>query len=121
MTAVAPFDFDAALERTAGDMALLQEIAAMFLADHPTRLAQMDAALAAGDTEAAMYAAHSLKGSAGNFSAPRTFGAAYAVEIAARDGDLEASRVALTVLKLEVGRLSEALTELLAQGAAQNS
>ena len=48
----------------------------------------------AGDAEAAMHAAHSLKGSAGNFVAAGTFDAADAVETATRHGDLAASLAA---------------------------
>jgi HPt (histidine-containing phosphotransfer) domain-containing protein len=51
-----------ALSYVDGDLGLLQEMAETFLADYPPRLAELQVAIATGDSQALMRAAHSLKG-----------------------------------------------------------
>ena len=63
------------------------------------------------DTARVAYTAHTLKGSAANIGAKRLAGAASALEVAAKSGDLEGT-------KLEVGRMNTTLDELLVAIAA---
>lgn len=87
----APYDRAAVLDNLGGDESLLAEIAGIFIADWPTSLAKLRAAMAAGDAPALRAAAHSVKGAVGNFSAQRAVDAARALEYAGRDGDLAAA------------------------------
>jgi len=121
MAAKVPFDVAAALEHMAGDMDLLKEVAGVFLTDHPHQIEQIDAALAAGDAEAAMHAAHSLKGSVGSFAAAGAFDAANAVETAARHGDLAAGRAEFETLGAEIACLKAAMATFLGPRVGQDS
>jgi Hpt domain len=62
MQAAAVFDRSAALSYIDADGALLQAMAEAFLAEYPSRLAEIQAAIAIGDGPVLMRAAHSLKG-----------------------------------------------------------
>ncbi len=112
-----PFDKDVLLERVEHDMDLLLELTDLFLDDSPRLLAEMRAALLAGDTEALRIAAHTLKGSAGNFEARNTVAAARRVEKAAIDHDLVAAALALKVLGETLMELQTALGDLKLQPA----
>jgi len=57
-------DHALALERVGGDRSLLREIAVLFLDEYPRIMAEIRAALEAGNAVALERAAHSLKGSA---------------------------------------------------------
>ena len=65
-----------------------ESIAAMFREDGEARLEALEAAHAAGDTEAARLAAHALKGSAANLGAAKLAEAASQIEDRARAGEL---------------------------------
>ena len=108
----APFAIDEALNRVAGDMDLLKEIAALFLSGCNQSLTDVSKALADDDVEKLISSAHSLKGSVGNFAAERAFLAARNVEHSARDGDLEGARQALATLSLEIELLKKALEQI---------
>jgi len=112
-------DLAEALERTSGDRELLGEMAELFLADCPGMVSGVRQALSDLDADAAARAAHSLKGSVGNFGAHAAFDAALAVETAAREGDLAGAQEAFTDLAVEVSRLVPSLTALVEDGAAQ--
>ena len=112
-----PFDKDVLLEHVEHDMDLLLELTDLFLDDSPRLLAEMRAALLAGDTEALRIAAHTLKGSAGNFEARNTVAAARRVEKAAIDHDLVVAALALKVLGETLMELQTALGDLKLQPA----
>ncbi|MGH9750640.1 MAG: Hpt domain-containing protein, partial [Candidatus Polarisedimenticolia bacterium] len=103
------FDADRALARVEGDRALFAEITGLFRGSAPERLRAVAEALARGDGEAAERAAHTLKGSIGNFEAGAAQEAARRVEALAREGQMERAREAAVVLEREVGRLLAAL------------
>ena len=77
---LAGLDLSAALSRVGGDEELLKEIAEIFLDQCPEALHDVRAAVEANDHEALQHAAHSLKGSVGNFGAQQAFEAAYRLE-----------------------------------------
>lgn len=62
------------------DPGFLREIVTIFLSDMPARIAELEAGLAAGETEKFVRAAHSIKGSAANLGATRLQGAAERLE-----------------------------------------
>lgn len=92
-----------ALSQLADDVGvdLLPEILETFLFEARRRVALLKEATEARDTRAAGEAAHALKGSAGTFGAMALRQAAYRMERAGRDNDLER----LVVLMPEVSRL----------------
>jgi CheY-like chemotaxis protein/HPt (histidine-containing phosphotransfer) domain-containing protein len=100
------------MRRVGGDMVLLRELIVMFLESWPERLSELRAAIARRDCEAVERAAHSLKGSVGNFAARRAFEATRRVEECARTGDLAGAEAGLAILEAETERLQPALTAL---------
>ena len=100
------------LERFEGDLLLLQEIAELFLEDCPRRMHAVREALAAGDAAALHAAAHSLKGSVGNFGGGDAVAAARRLEMMGRDGDLTEAPAACAALEEAIARLVPALTRL---------
>jgi HPt (histidine-containing phosphotransfer) domain-containing protein len=101
------------LERFEGDTDLLREVVQLFLAECPRRMADLRQALAQGDADALQCAAHSLKGSAGNFNAEAVVAAAGRLEMMGRLGDLTGARDACAVLEQEITRLTGALATML--------
>lgn len=85
------------------------ELIDIFLADTPGRIAEISAGLAQGDAAAVMRAAHSIKGSAGNFGADPLARGALAIEHAARQADLATAAACLAELQHEYARVQAAL------------
>ena len=107
-----PFDLREALAIVGGDPALLKEIAGLFLGTGPTLLANIHNALSRGDSDLLIRAAHSLKGSVGNFAARKAVECAKELEAAARGGDLRAAQEAWPALKMEMALVLNALKEI---------
>jgi two-component system, sensor histidine kinase and response regulator len=105
-------DHAALLAGVDGDRRLLRELVRLFLADHPQRLAEIKEAIRQGDAGALGRAAHTLKGSVGNFAAKNAFVAAQHLEIMGRDGDLDTAGEACVTLESELAILSEELRKL---------
>ena len=82
------FDEQDALERTAGDKALLAEVIRFTLDDIPGILKEIDMALKAGEWMEASRLAHKAKGSAGACGAHRLYLTSLDLELAGRDGDV---------------------------------
>lgn len=81
-------DRSVALMRVGGDEELLREMAQLFLDEYPSQMGAVRQAVEARDAKAIERAAHSLKGSIGNFAASAAHQAALALEIQGRTGDL---------------------------------
>jgi two-component system, sensor histidine kinase and response regulator len=79
-------DLDAVMRRLGGDQDLFREVAQLFLGDCPLRLEDIDAAVASADLGQIRFAAHALKGAAGNLSAAELVAAAAALEACGSDG-----------------------------------
>jgi CheY-like chemotaxis protein len=103
---------DALLERVEGDVALLGDMAAMFLQECPKHLSDIRQAVANRDSAALQTSAHTLKGSVSNFTAHKAAQAALQLEMMGRDGDLTRSEPALFELENEIERLKPALEGL---------
>src|SRR4029079_7740049 len=69
----AVFDRDAALDRMDGDGDLLKELVGLFLDECPQRMAEIREVLTRRDAARLGQAAHTLKGSVGNFAARQAF------------------------------------------------
>ena len=94
-----------ALSRIGGDEELLQELCQIFLENSPKLLQQLQQAVAAGDADGIMHAAHSLKGESGYLSASRASHAARQLEEMGRNKDLSHAGHALAVLERELATL----------------
>lgn len=107
------FDLDKAMETVAGNRALFEEIAHMFLESLPGDVDKIKEGLARGDGDALEKSAHALKGSIGNFGARLSYESAYRLEVSGRDGKLAEATGELSILKKELQRLAVALNETL--------
>jgi HPt (histidine-containing phosphotransfer) domain-containing protein len=81
----------ALLERVGGDADVFRELCGAFLDDAPKRLAQIRAALDAGDASRVRREAHAFKGAAAAFDAEDVVSAARGMEQLAASGDLRES------------------------------
>jgi response regulator RpfG family c-di-GMP phosphodiesterase len=106
------FNMQEALDRVDGDRELLSEMAVLFLEEYPRFLMQIHEAIMQKDMPALSYAAHTLKGSVGNFAAADTFEAALTLEKIGRQGDLSHAQDALTQLEIALAQLTPALSKL---------
>ncbi|MCX6638185.1 MAG: Hpt domain-containing protein [Acidobacteria bacterium] len=109
---LANLDHSLALERVGGDERLLREIAVLFLDECPRVMREIRAAVEAGDAVALELAAHSLKGSVGNFGADKVFQAALRLEAIGRSRDLSSAHEALSDLVSAMDSLRPALVAL---------
>ena len=112
------FDSTAALDRVEGDEKLLGELAGLFFDDYPRLLNQIKESIAKSDGDSLEKAAHSLKGSVGNFAAREAFDAALALEKLGREGNFGSAERACDRLEAEIDRLRIALSGLLMGEAA---
>jgi signal transduction histidine kinase/HPt (histidine-containing phosphotransfer) domain-containing protein/ActR/RegA family two-component response regulator len=92
-----------------GDESLLTEISALFVADVPGYLSEIDSALAAGDTARLALAAHTVKGLCATFASPSGQAAALQLEAAARSGNRAACGSAVARVRTQVEALATAL------------
>jgi signal transduction histidine kinase/CheY-like chemotaxis protein/HPt (histidine-containing phosphotransfer) domain-containing protein len=105
-------DWKGAFKHFEGDVDLLKEIAEMFLEETPLILAKIKDAVRRGDHNALERAAHTVKGSVGNFAAKHAFQAAQRVEQIGRDGDMGEAEDAYKALDAEIEKLKPALAAL---------
>jgi signal transduction histidine kinase/CheY-like chemotaxis protein len=106
-------DTTASLARVQGDVELLKELVALFLAELPELLTNLQDALNAGDGGAVERAAHKLKGSVGNFGAQPAFEAALKLEGLGREGRLSEAGLTLVELEREISRVKSEMLEML--------
>jgi two-component system, sensor histidine kinase and response regulator len=93
------------LDRLEGDRELLAELVKLFEEENPKHLAEARDAIAKGDAKTLERAAHTIKGSAGNFGAQATSEAAFELEQLARSGDLSQATGLLEAIEREIKRL----------------
>jgi two-component system sensor histidine kinase/response regulator len=105
-------DHALALEHVGGDLDLLREIAVLFLDEYPRIMAEIRAALEASNAVALERAAHSLKGSVGNFGAQQASEAAMRLEAIGRSRDLSAAAAAFDQLTSAMHSLRPSLVAL---------
>ncbi len=115
------FALEEALQRVDGDLDLLAEIAGIFLSDAPAMVAEVRAAVAAGDAAAVSNIAHRLKGSILIFGAPLAAAAALGLEENARAGDLTTAPADVQRLAAEVDRLRAGLEAWVRQQATKTA
>jgi CheY-like chemotaxis protein len=106
------------LARVGGSPKVLQEVIGLFLEDCPRLIDTIQQALDRGDAQAVYRAAHTLKGSAGNFDAQDTVAIAQRLEARAREGDLAACVKIFAALQSEVNVLLNVLANEVAECAS---
>ena len=101
-----------ALAHVGGDGELLRELIGLFLVEYPLRFAEVRAAVAQADADKLRLAAHTLKGTVGNFAATSAYDAAERLESMGQRGDLTGAMEAVAELEMELARLRPALSAL---------
>jgi signal transduction histidine kinase/DNA-binding response OmpR family regulator len=98
------------LARLDGDVEFLRRLMEVFDETSRALLSEIHEAIARGDTEALARAAHTLKGSVGNF-APHgdAFETALRLEMMGSNGDMSGAEQAYLVLEAEIERLKSAV------------
>lgn len=99
-----------------GNKEFLRELIAIYLADTPKQLAQLEDALSRHDATVATRAAHSIKGSSGNFGAEQFSRLAHEIETACKANNLTAATSSLPDFKRHFGLVVEALKRIAAEG-----
>jgi HPt (histidine-containing phosphotransfer) domain-containing protein len=116
METTAAINISEALSRVDGDQDLFLTLAELFLQESPKEAAAACAALGRQDRAGLAAAAHKLKGSVMQMSAPRLFESAKRLEELGRQGELaEASSVCADV-DTRLAEVHAALRELIAGG-----
>lgn len=100
-------------ELSPGDDSFLREIIGIYLTDSPGRIAEIRAGIANHDAKLVMRAAHSLKGSSGNFGARRLQAASKDIEQLANQERLGEAANVLPLLETEYQKVADALKALL--------
>jgi two-component system sensor histidine kinase EvgS len=85
-------DMEYLTEVSGGDSDFERELICAFLEAAPSLIHSCEAAIAANDMDAVVYASHTLKGSSRSIGAKQFAFAAEEVERAARVGDIESCR-----------------------------
>ena len=93
------------LARVGGSQEVLYEVIGLFLEDCPKLLTTIGDAIAKGDSDAVYRAAHTLKGSAGNFDAHYAVLLLQRLEARAREGDLMEAQDICKTLSVEITAL----------------
>jgi CheY-like chemotaxis protein len=109
-------DTCALLDRLGGDWKLLSELIEIYLRESPSLLAAAQHALREKNGPELARVAHTIKGSAGNFSARATLETAGRLEALAGQGDFPRASTAMDELERQMERLDRALNAL--RGAA---
>jgi signal transduction histidine kinase/DNA-binding response OmpR family regulator/HAMP domain-containing protein len=105
-------DWLAAIEHLEGDVELLREIAGMFVEQCPSLVSRVKEAVALKDAVEIERAAHTVKGSVGNFAAKAAFEAALRLERIGREGALDEADAACEALEEELERLKPVLVAI---------
>jgi CheY-like chemotaxis protein/signal transduction histidine kinase len=101
-----------------GDIALLTELTDIFWENSPTLIAEMRSALADRDPHTLTYAAHTLKGSVGNFTAKRALSLIAELETMGATQNFSQATYTMDALEAELARLRTALSSLREELAA---
>ena len=102
-----------------GDSELLKELAGIFLQECPRMLDEIRAALGTADLRALARAAHTLKGSVGNFAMPGPWETAQRLELLANSGQLCGAQEIFHVLEQQIAQFNQILARHAAEPAHQ--
>ena len=99
MEQIPVFDLTQLLQSACDDRETASAVVALFLEEVPTQLAQLDRALAAGDSPTAERMAHSIKGSSAAIGGLMLRDVAFRGEKLGREGKLDDLRLLLPELR----------------------
>lgn len=102
---------EALFESVGDNSEFLAELIDTYVADAPAQVASLRAALEAGDVEALVRPAHTLKSSSASLGALGLAEQCRQLEHAARDGSLGGAADAVEAIAAEVDRVATALEE----------
>lgn len=105
------------LEAFGGSRSLLRKIARLFLADYPERLEEIKEGIRRRDATALARAAHTLKGSVGNFGAKQATAIAQRLENIGKNGQLDSADEECIALEAELALVSKELRSLIANSS----
>jgi hypothetical protein len=94
-----------------GVESLLKRLCEVFINTSPGQLAELRSMLESGDILAVQKIAHSIKGGAGTIEAFAVHEAAYSLELAARDKNLDNAKARLSDLEDAVHRTNQIILE----------
>ena len=100
------------LERIDGDTDILREIIGLYFEEISGLMQAIEDAIAGKEEYVLERSAHTLKGMVSNFAAPAAVSAALALEVIGREKAIDKAPPAYELLKVEISRLSAALTKL---------
>ena len=103
-----------------GEPEFLAEVVDAFLGDTPPRIATIRESLASSDGIALSRAAHSLKGSSGNFGAQRLQTICADLERLGREGHLEHLAPLVAQVEIEYQAIASRLRELVAEATGSS-
>jgi HPt (histidine-containing phosphotransfer) domain-containing protein len=103
--------FDKLVEMTGGDLEFVDELVDTYLEDGASQIAALDAGAAAGDIDALVRPAHSLKSSSLNLGALVVGELARGLEEAARSGSVPDAADRVAAIKASFGDAGSALRE----------
>ena len=106
-----PFDRKETLARMDGDWDLFGEVAEIFASDSRKMMAEIQDAIAAGDSRELNRAAHTLKGAISNFGARVPMELARKLEKLGKSGELAGAGEKFATLETELDRLRTALED----------
>ena len=106
-----PIDLSFALKATDGDIELLREVVGSFLEEYPTLLAQLEAALRAGDNAVVQRSSHTIKGTLRLFGKVPSQELAGLLEDMGASGSLENATETYESLKLSLTALRRQLLD----------
>ncbi len=109
------FELPSLWSRINGDADLLREMVAIFKAEYPPLLSELERAIEHSDAARAERAAHRLKGSLVQFSAHRAAATAASLEIMGKKNSLEGAREAVRCLGREIEDLLQALSRVISR------
>lgn len=99
-----------------GDAEFLRELIAVYLADTPKQLTQLEDALSRQDAAVAMRAAHTMRGSSSNFGAEQFSRMAHEIENVCKASNLSAATSSLPDFKKHFALVVAALKQVAADG-----
>lgn len=106
-----PIDYSEVLDRIGGDRVFLNELLKIYNQEYEEKRDRLKRAIATENFFLIQELGHSLKGSSANLSLSLLRKAAYAIELAGRESDINKAHSALLSLENEFQRLQEFLLQ----------
>lgn len=98
------------------DNSFIRELIEIYLQDTPARISDLNKAIAESDAAAAVRAAHTIKGSSGNFGARQLVARALEIETQAKTGNLLSIAALIPSLNDEFAQVAAALKKIAESG-----